>query len=128
MRKWVCSKRGDCCREPAEVVMTQAERTEILARTDRILAWRLHADPRFVVLVAHPCPLLTADGRCSVYAVRPYNCRRFSCFREDGEPWAGEGGVIRKLYASRDLSRQDALTQRRAQRWARTHGWTEATA
>ncbi len=32
------------------------------------------------------CPLLTADGRCSVYAARPLGCRSFWCHRADVPP------------------------------------------
>jgi len=32
------------------------------------------------------CPLLGDDGRCLVYASRPFGCRTFYCDRAEGEP------------------------------------------
>ena len=38
-----------------------------------------------------PCPLLDANGRCRVYAARPFGCRTFYCERATGElPKRGE--------------------------------------
>jgi Fe-S-cluster containining protein len=105
--------------------MTHAERAvlEPAVRSGVTLAWAPHEDSRFVRLLAHPCPLLTAEGACSVYGVRPYNCRRFGCFRDDcAEPFnlVSVEAVIR---GSRSKRRQYAAMQVRAQRWALQHGW-----
>lgn len=101
--------------------MTPQERAAIEQVSSRQLSWRPAADPRFVELLAGPCPLLNEDGTCSVYAVRPFNCRRYLCFREDGEDWQTATPVA--LIVDRDAKRQYALNQRHAQRWARSHGW-----
>jgi Fe-S-cluster containining protein len=38
-----------------------------------------------------PCPLLTDEGRCSVYEARPFGCRTFYCERASGrEPTRAE--------------------------------------
>lgn len=75
-------------------------------------------------IVAAPCPFLTEDGRCDVYPVRPYNCRRYLCGRED--PWRepyDRAPVPARVLQSRALRRLYARTQREAQRWADQHGW-----
>lgn len=108
--------------------MTPQERQAIEAVTDRALTWRVSAvDARFVELRAQPCPLLNADGTCSVYAVRPFNCRRFLCGREATEAWdqAPRLGVPLRVVTDRAFRRQYAVNERHAQRWARSHGWTE---
>jgi Fe-S-cluster containining protein len=44
------------------------------------------ADPRAPELPegARPCPLLSAEGRCRIYASRPFGCRTFFCLNADG--------------------------------------------
>jgi len=103
--------------------MTHQERAaiEALGPPQRLL-WRPDADPRFVRLLAGPCPLLNEAGLCSVYDVRPMNCRRYMCGRQDGEAWTPESIPVRVL-ESRDLRRQYALNERKAQRWGLAHGW-----
>ena len=95
-----------CCRSPVGVVAAEAvlighyvdrkfsasARAELEQRmTARKAA--LQRDP----LGTHMCPL-NVDGRCSVYEVRPYNCRMFhsfdvkACervFLKNGEPQGG---------------------------------------
>ena len=84
---------------------------------------RLRADG-FVEMTAGPCPYL-AENRCSVYAVRPLNCRRFMCGRMDVNEPLENVPVPMKVLTSRDLRRQYALNQRRAMaRWGMRMGWT----
>lgn len=117
---WHCRRDGACCTEPAEVVVTVAEERALrdAAPPDVVLTFLTHPDPRFVRLRAKPCPLYDDRARaCRVYQVRPYNCRRFACLRDDyTQPYdVGPQG--------RDQRRQLVVIQRHAQRWARAHGW-----
>lgn len=128
--KWRCLRSGACCRAVDEVVMTHAERSalETAAPPPTVrLAWAPHADSRFVrLLTPGGCPLLAfEDGLavCTVHAVRPYNCRRWMCGRETVEEPVDLAPVPLRVLRSRDLRRQYAVTQRKAQRWARAHGW-----
>lgn len=106
--------------------MTHAERAEIERATPPgvVLSFVPHDDAHFVRLTAKPCPLLGADNLCTVYAVRPYNCRRWGCFRDDVtcEPLDNQP-VPAVLLVDRAKRRQYAVMQRHAQRWARAHGW-----
>jgi Fe-S-cluster containining protein len=100
--------------------MTPAERAEIerAAPSSVTLSWLPHDDPRFVRLVAGPCPLYDAAKRtCTVYAVRPMNCRRFGCMRMDYSKPYDQGPQTRQD------KRQLIVMQRHAQRWGRSHGW-----
>ena len=118
--------------------MTQEEATRVQAATPRKLLFH-PVDDRFVFLRGHPCPLLSTDGAlavCTVWPVRPYNCRRFGCFRPDppSEPFEPEPldlergrlgcGNLSDRLTNRQVRRAYALMQRRAQRWALAHGWT----
>ncbi len=80
----------------------------------------------FVALQAAPCPLYDASAKaCSVYPVRPYNCRRFVCLRPDvtAEPFEADGSnMIDRVTSSRIARRIAEKFQRKAQRWAR-HAW-----
>lgn len=112
--------------------MTDEERQLILDTlpTDKgaTLRWREHATMGFVELRAQPCPLLADDGKCSVYEVRPFNCRRFMCGRIGDEPWESNPdgscqNLTSRLAQSRPFRRFYALVQRRTSRWALAHGW-----
>lgn len=102
--------------------MTHQERAAIEQVSTRPFLWRPDADPRFVRLLAGPCPLLDDTGLCSVYEVRPLNCRRYMCGRQDGEAWTPDAIPLRVL-TNRDLRRQYAVNERKAQRWGRAMGW-----
>jgi Fe-S-cluster containining protein len=132
---WTCQRDGACCRFPAAVVMTPAERDLLLARRPDLADRFVPHTPGYVQLRARPCPLLETDaaGRaaCTVYDVRPYSCRRFGCYRPDPASEAYEEGpdgecrnLVDRVMQSRDVRRAYALQQRKAQRWALRHGWT----
>ncbi len=57
-----------------------------LAEVRRRLRERLSAHPG-----EHPCGLLTADGRCAVYAIRPMTCRGFHSFSKSACQASFEG-------------------------------------
>ena len=129
---WRCQQSGDCCSKPADVLMTTQEAAGILQQTAGTVSldFRKVADG-FVALKAHPCPLYDAIYQvCTVYDIRPYNCRRFACMRPDPktEPWestAADGCANRddRLSQSRIVRRQLKQIQAKAQPWARAHGW-----
>lgn len=107
------------------MVMTHAERAEIerAAPSGIALSFLPHEDSRFVRLSAGPCPLLRGKNVCTVYAVRPMNCRRYGCLRDDvTEPWV-DGQPQPK---TREHKRTLVVLQRHAQRWGRSHDWPEA--
>jgi Fe-S-cluster containining protein len=95
------------------------------------LVWKPYTDGVRVTLQGPPCPLLEGNT-CSVYPVRPYQCRRWGCFRPDpsAEPLIADHGFLgaqntRERYEqSRTVRRELQLMQRRAMRWALKHGWT----
>jgi Fe-S-cluster containining protein len=124
---WKCQREGDCCTKPLEVVMTQLEAAAIThaASSDIKLQFR-PLDGAFVALKAAPCPLYW-KGECTVYAVRPYNCRRFACLRPDpkAEPFEPDGGnLLKRVQQSRVALRMAKRIQNRAQVWALKMGWT----
>ena len=130
---WRCQQSGDCCTRPQSVVMTTLEAAAILEATahrDVPLSFQKMAGS-FVALAAQPCPLYDAVAHtCTVYDVRPYNCRRFACMRPNPavEPWEQDetGACVNRedrLSRSRIVRRQLRLIQQKAQPWARTHGW-----
>lgn len=123
---WQCQQTGDCCRQVGEVVMTHAERYEIerVAPHNAVLSWHPHDDSRFVRLRAKPCPLLVGHT-CSVYAVRPYNCRRWGCFRDDYSQPPELVAIPAKALETRSNRRQLVMMQRKGQKWARKHGWVD---
>lgn len=132
---WKCQQSGDCCQAVSEVAMTKEEAEALRPHVDPAIWQKLQWSPgppstvgTFILLKANPCPLLTTDNLCSVHAVRPYNCRRFACLRIPGEqfePDHGEFGCanVRDRIDDRSARRFLAKLQRKAQRWALSHGW-----
>lgn len=132
MVPWTCHRTGDCCTIPPFVLMTAAEKAAIIAATTRRLVWMVKDG--WAALQAAPCPLLDrdADGLavCSVYDVRPLNCRRFACGRVSPETEAYETdangaclNMTERLAYSKPFRSWAKRLQRQAQVWADTHGW-----
>ena len=124
---WSCGQTGDCCRRVRSIRMTQQEAAAIRGATTQPLTWH-EPEQGWVELQCHPCPLLDGN-RCTVYAVRPYQCRRFQCHREAGEAFDPTGplgcrNLSDRLEQSRATRRAYALNQRKAARWGLSHGWT----
>lgn len=120
---WRCQRDGACCTEPAEVVVTVEEQQALRAAAPAgiVLTFLTHPDPRFVRLRAKPCPLYDDRARaCRVYQVRPMNCRRFACLRED---YTQPFDRVQYVPLTRPERRQLEVIQRHAQRWGRSHGW-----
>jgi Fe-S-cluster containining protein len=87
-----CDASTECCRfgvtgrepyvtplELAEVEHAIAARGAVLPRPPPGRTGRLP-----VLDEERRCPLLTSDGRCSIYASRPLGCRTFFCERAQG--------------------------------------------
>lgn len=110
MTPWTCTQCGRCCQTTPYVTVTAEERALLDARRDG-LAWQPDPAPGFWRLMAAPCPLYVAGQGCSVYDVRPYNCRRYASL-------TGYSG------SARDGQRVRVQIQRKAQRWADRHGWS----
>ena len=133
---WRCAQSGDCCRAVGALLMHEQEREAVLTMVPReqqaALIWKPYKTPGFVTLQGPPCPLLNADNSCSVYPMRPYQCRRWGCFRPDPktEPLEVDFGFLgakntRERYEqSRGVRKQMKAMQTKGQKWARSHGWT----
>jgi hypothetical protein len=50
------------------------------------------------------CPLLSNEGRCTIYASRPLGCRSFFCDRGDGPPKRARAGLLEVARLIADLS------------------------
>lgn len=148
--EWECQRSGDCCRLPKHVIVSESEANLLIAWAEK--QWpivRLRSlsfgrdQPGFLRLNAGPCPFLEGKATCTVYPIRPYNCRRFSCFRPDvqREPLVmdvpapisqfrsiGCANLRERLMQSRIARRLYDTIQRKAQRWARQHGWSDDAA
>jgi len=134
---WTCHQSGDCCRAIDRLVMTVEEGEALRSAVSRekwaTLVWAgvgVKTTGTFISLQAAPCPLLDGN-RCTVYEVRPYNCRRWGCLRpnldEQFEPDHGEFGcanVRDRVTQDRKARRFMARLQSKAQRWALNHGWS----
>lgn len=92
------------------------------------MEFRPEGTSNFVALKAGPCPLYIF-GACTVYAHRPYNCRRYICLRPDvrAEPFDPTGAnLMDRVKTNRKARRMAEQAQRKARRWADQHGWAHA--
>lgn len=122
---WKCQRDGACCTDIEEVVMTKEEAALLVHRAPPTITMQFRdAGDNFVAMKAGPCPLYAFE-QCLVYEVRPYNCRRFVCLRPHPktEPFEGGKCMTERVEKSRVAARMATLIQRRAQKWARKHGW-----
>ncbi len=106
--------------------MTVSEKAELLAHPaaqGRTLVWDMNPNGQWAALKAGPCPFLDGQSSCSVYAVRPTNCRRFGCFRASvAEPFLDKnGGAL--FDVSRAVRRGVHRLVVQSRRWAESHGW-----
>ncbi|HEY4119653.1 MAG TPA: YkgJ family cysteine cluster protein [Byssovorax sp.] len=96
---WSCPASTECCRfgvtgrEPYVTSIELAALRRAVAAAGGARAVGAAPAPtkrrRLDLADERPCPLLRADGRCSVYAARPLGCRTFYCDR------ATEGGRVK---------------------------------
>jgi hypothetical protein len=83
---WSCELSSDCChfaRTGREPYVWENE----WALVDRAMSARGISRKRALPVIEDDdrrCPLLGADGRCSIYASRPFGCRTFFCDRGFG--------------------------------------------
>lgn len=108
MEPWTCTRCGECCTTPPFVTVTTQERAILENRGPAVFV----PDDKvgFSRMLAAPCPFY-ADG-CTVYDVRPLNCRRYASMK-------GYTG------SARDARRVQVHIQRKAHaRWGHAHGWT----
>lgn len=132
---WACHRTGQCCRSVVAVTMTEAERDAVMAIAPPEIEtrWEPNAKPGFVNLVAAPCPFVAEEyGKavCRVHAARPFNCRKFGCFRITADEKLdalvvrvrGETIPVRTI-DNREHRRTFARMVTKAERWGRSHGW-----
>ncbi len=115
-----CDGSTDCCRfgvtgrEPYPTAMEAAELLRAFAATGKRMPTTLNAAPSGpnkkgkkkslpLLDVERRCPMLSSEGRCIVYASRPFGCRTFFCNRAEGqEPPRGRVNELGRRIA--DLS------------------------
>ncbi|HEY2732982.1 MAG TPA: YkgJ family cysteine cluster protein [Polyangiales bacterium] len=81
---WRCPNSGDCCRfggASRQPYVTALEWSAIRHALAAIGGGPSCADRASPLDRERACPLLARDGRCSVYADRPFGCRTFYCGR-----------------------------------------------
>lgn len=134
VQKWTCQRSGDCCLTPA-LVCTPQEVAAMRAAKDLPLDIEPISDALVRINTPHGCPYLAREmggqSVCTIYEARPYNCRRFGCFRPDPktEPYEVGGplgcrNLSDRLDSSRLVFEQYRTMQRIAQRdWANHKGW-----
>lgn len=100
--------QGMCHQACGPIFLTQTEADRISAHVGRRPLAVVPADAASYEQVP-PCPLLTADKRCSVYAIRPFICRAFGVAEGLLCPYGCKPTAILSKDAFRKVQRQIAL-------------------
>ena len=114
---WSCPASTECCRfgitgrEPYVTSIELAAVRRSVAALGGPKAWKRAT--RSLPLVGQddrerPCPLLTAEGRCAIYAHRPLGCRTFYCDRAS----KGDGAAVRHKEVTALVRRVQAIAAR----------------
>jgi uncharacterized protein len=114
---WTCPSSTECCRfgitgrEPYVTSIELAAVRRAIAARGGTKAWkRAHLSlPLASASDERPCPLLTEEGRCAVYASRPLGCRTFYCDR------AAPAAPVRHREISAFVRRIQAIAARHEQ-------------
>lgn len=86
-----CTQCGDCCREPGLVELDYAELTAVASasnlsisdfKTTYDVRWEAESG-QFELPGPNGCPLLSTEGRCTVEAVKPSQCRTYPFWPEN---------------------------------------------
>lgn len=94
---WTCPAATDCCR------FARTGREPFLWPNEwALLRQALERSGHRLDTFARPgddarCPLLSADGRCRFYAVRPFGCRTYFCARAIGPTRRPPHGELARL-------------------------------
>jgi len=81
---YTCDGTAECCtfsntgREPYPTAIELAEVERAIARNGGM------TKQRRLPLADRRCPLLSTDGKCTIYASRPFGCRTYFCDRMQG--------------------------------------------
>jgi len=128
---------SQCCKN---LVLTIPERNMILEYMDAN-GFSLEKKAQFIhsyepdykgtphLHIAGTCPLLTNDGKCSVYDVRPLNCRTFFCGRaniEEPLEYDKNGTCLNSTRRAKTDSRWRKFLKfhlLKHRKWARKGGW-----
>ncbi len=119
-----CFRCGECCPGPEKsITMTDQELDLIEKKTGKRLGRQLIGPNRFKVPM-DVCPFLREDC-CSIYEIRPCQCRLFHCGRRKREdPFLSVMAEVGELiesdqnYGHWKKRMEDAATS-----WGNAHGW-----
>ena len=102
-----CELSGDCCdvgisgREPAPTTVEMAEVLHAAKRAPHLKSRRLP-----LAEAPQRCAMLGDDGRCRIYASRPFGCRTFFCARMTGPRKLPRAAIVALSRRIAELSEQ----------------------
>ncbi|HEX4353023.1 MAG TPA: YkgJ family cysteine cluster protein [Polyangiales bacterium] len=106
--EWSCPNSGDCCR-----FGPSARQPYVTAIEWSAIRHAVAADGggrhRYLPMAERTCPLLDRDGRCSVYADRPFGCRTFYCGRAHAGTHPDSDELSALVEALRELAARHEL-------------------
>lgn len=115
LAEFSCDGSTECCqfgitgREPYPTAIELTEVKHAIAASGLTLT-RPARSKRALPIQGDPkrCPLLTSEGRCRIYASRPFGCRTFFCDRARGPSKLPRADIQRISRAIADLSARHA--------------------
>ena len=120
-----CFQCGECCRTLFNHMLITREETALISKqTDVKLRVEEVRKNRFLVKHNGPCPFLK-NNQCSIYPIRPCQCRLYHCGRLKPTDRRLEGIVdIRFLMLQNpEYKRFKEAMDKEAVDWGNRHGW-----
>lgn len=99
--RFECTQCGDCCKRPGALYLSSEEAASIAAYLGVSLAYfydeYLEGNPPHIYNApGHACSFLAEDNSCSIYPVRPTQCKTYPFWPhilENQETWEAERRV-----------------------------------
>ena len=85
--RWECTGCGGCCRRRGSVFLTREEVQDAAAHLGisehafRVRYSTAKFDGLYEIFTEEACPLLETGNRCTIYPVRPQQCRTYPFWR-----------------------------------------------
>lgn len=119
-----CFRCGECCPGPSKSIMMTWQELDLIERKTTVRLNREIIRPNRFLVRMETCPFL-GENCCTIYDIRPCQCRIFHCGRRSkDDPFLGTVGQIREAMG---ISSNYAYWKKRMEdsaiSWGKAHGW-----
>ncbi len=123
--KIICFRCGECCPGPEKSITMTLQEMDLIRQKTGVSLGGIKTGPNRFKVPMNICPFL-GENSCSIYDIRPCQCRMFHCGRAKKEdPFLSTLNQIGELM---DIDPNYAYWKKRmedaAASWGNAHGWS----